>query len=296
MADSIFNIILFIDDQIPDDSRYTVFDYRRFEESANNKAFNESKFIGSIALALVTGKVVAVPAAQNWLTKKGELLFLNGVKYRIPGSKRGDYLFTLVINDVEEVKPKSNEDRLVQWVKKNGRIVGKDEFVGLEFNSRPLDDLTKIKITCGLTARFTDLEGAVVTGHMTRCYGVTVQLSKEEQGLCQEYIGKNFKGELMRLIINKSEGEKQVEDTVGGHIVHIPTIPSDKNPTHITVKTDVKSALSGPIIIKYNNGDTRFRIRDIEPTSKQDHLLKVDTVGDVDVQVTGWYCYAVDPN
>lgn len=254
-------------------------------ESASEASFNESKFVGTVCLKVSEGQTVVLPNAEDFMTKKGTLQLQYNLTTRIPSSKNENYKFILVIDDTN-FDSKSKEFQLVEWCKKNGTIMTLQEFSDYEIPKTVLPKPHDVKVTTGLLTNHQQF-GQAITGHRTLTYNVTVsdgQTSCENNAM---HINKIYQGQIIKLTIDDGKtGEKDC-----GHIVMIP----DLGPTaHITVKTSIKSSVSGPVLEKYNSGVYEFNLQDVDPASKQNPKIKVSNVDSTLVMITGTYTYATE--
>lgn len=230
-----------------------------FYESANDGSFNESKFMGSIALTVAQGKPIILSDIKNYITKKGNGLTLS---YHIDKRAKISHTFILITE--------SNElDNLT--IKK----ISLDEFE--KYNTEQIKtDMSKIKVTCGLLGTT-----GKTTGHITRAFGI----SYDESNLLQEnnavHLNKVYSGTNIKLNVSGKEG---------GAVIMIADLGET---AHITNNTSIRSVLSGPVLEKYNNKIMEFKLKDIDENAKQDLTIKLEKDDDVYVLITGWYCYAI---
>lgn len=270
-----------------DKKKLFIFEKDLTKETASDDTFNGSKYFGTVCQVVSSGKAVVVPDAADNLTKKGDLMLLHHLTSRIPGTTRASYSFVLVTDDnVEKANKKSKEGQLYEWAKKNAKLMTFKEFTETDFPTNvTIEKPYDVKVTCGLLT--SHMQDGAVTGHMTRGFGLSVQDAELAQENNNGHVGKTYKGEIIKLTIN--DGKSGDKD--GGSIVMIPEVGPV---AHITNNTEIKSALSGPVLEKYNSKVMEFDLLEIDPTTKRNMKLKVEKVGETDVTVTGWYSYAIE--
>lgn len=100
-------------------------------------------------------------------------------------------------------------------------------------------------------------------------------------------MNQKYNGELVGLSLKDAKSEKEA-----GSIVMINELGDY---SHITVRTLIKSALSKNVLEKYSSGTMTFNLQDIDDKAKQNPTITVQKLGESQVQVIGWYCYAIDP-
>lgn len=258
----------------------TVVDRDSFNETANDVTFNESKYYGTVCFLLSQGVPLMITDAQEMLSKKKELSLPYHVMTRL-GVKKGYYRFILV----ENVQPVTTwkMDPLREWMAKNAEIMTAEEFGKYDLTVEKPPVIQGIKVTCGLLSSHMQ-DGKEVTGHITRGYGLSVDDSDMAHENNGPNIGKTCKGEIIELTANGKPG---------GSIVMINELG---DLSHVTNNTTIRSALSGPVLGKHMNSISEFTLKDIDPNAKQDLNLKVAKIGDTDVQIIGWYTYAINLN
>lgn len=256
----------------------TVVDRDSCNENASDASFNESKWYGTICFLLAQGLPLLITDAQEMLSKKKELSLPYHIKTRLG---KLNHRFILV----ENVQPITTwkMDPLREWMKTNAELMSAEEFGKYDLSANKPPVTQGIKVTCGLLSRHLQ-DGKEVTGHITRGYGIDIDaadLSHENNGV---HIGKTFKGEIIGLTVNGKPG---------GTIVMINELG---DLSHVTNNTTIRSALSGPVLGKYTSNINEFTLQDVDPNAKQNSNLKVAKIGDTDVQIIGWYTYAVNLN
>ena len=85
----------------------------------------------------------------------------------------------------------------------------------------------------------------------------------------------------------------QINGKPGGEIVRVPMIDATSQTAHITVNTGIKAALSRQVLEAYLAGTLTFDLKTIDPTIKQDKVLTVSKLADVEVHITGFYYYVL---
>ena len=255
-------------------------------ENANDKAFNESKFFGTVCVSLSSDNV-AFSDAETLVTKKGALsiVYTFGTRMKL---KVNELTFVVVADDKTGV--------LCDWAVKNKvEIVTVDEFkeyvcepnkVNVDLNKVKVD-LNKVnvdlKVTCGLMCRSLNVqEKEPIIGHRTCAFGVSLDEAnklKEDNG---EHIKQTYDGCNIALTIDGKNG---------GSVIAIPQLGST---AHITNNTTIRSVLSGPVVEKYNDGVMQFMLSEIDPKVKQDKNITIEKTADTKVEIFGWYTYAVD--
>lgn len=232
-------------------------------ENANDASFNESKFMGIVALSIAQGKIIILDNAESFVTKKGSL----SLNYHIAVRANNTPVKYILICD------NPTDSKIFKCV---NEVISIDQFENYNTAiSKP--DMSKIKVTCGLTGT-----AGTTSGHITRAFNISFvdsELLKEHNSI---YLQKTYLGINIGLTVNGKSG---------GSVIHI----QDLGPTaHITNKTSIKAVLSGPIVEKYNDGVMEFQLKDIDPSAKQDLTIKIEKTEDLQVLVTGWYCYALE--
>jgi hypothetical protein len=243
-----------------------------FVETANDKSLTESKFMGTIALFAALKKPIFLPNAEEFVTKKGGL----SLSYLMSTRAKGVTYEFILVTDLDPQN--SKDDKLFSCVSKHITLKEFSEYV-LPTNV-PID-LSNIKVTCGLLTDHVQDE-KVVTGHMTRGYGITYDESLVIEENNASHLQKTYNGTIIKLTLNK--------DKDGGSIVMV----SDLGATaHITNNTGIKAMLSGPVLEKYNDGIMEFHLQDIDKTAKQNLDIRVEKAGKTEVLVTRFYVYAI---
>ncbi|AYV78298.1 MAG: hypothetical protein Edafosvirus9_12 [Edafosvirus sp.] len=310
--------------------KITIVDLKTFYENASDQSFNESKFFGTICILVADGKIVAITNAQEYVSSKGNLSLLYALTTRIKGTSNSNYQFVSIfqpeyINGLttkEEIKntatneskkggnkknePVNKNDMFYKWSEKNSTIVPFDKLDSHEFKeNQPIK--SELKVTCGLLCNYETLnsgphrtiaygppEGPITImpnytttyGHRTIAYGVSCEEAKKLEEENKSYIGKKYDSKLISLTVNEK---------AGGHVVVIPELGVT---AHVTVNTVIQSSLSGPIVEKLNSNTLEFKLSDINPKlnnpEKTDKNLAIKETGGTIVNVTGWYCYAVE--
>ena len=258
----------------------TIVDRDSFKETASDLQFNESKWYGTICFLLSRGCSLMITDVQEMLSKKSELSLLYHISVRL-GIKNGYYRYILVDN----VQPNTTwkMEPMRNWIIKNGETMTAVDFEKYDISVEKPPIIHGIKVTCGLLSKHIQ-NGDEVTGHITRAYGVTVDDAELMHENNATHIGKKYNGEIIELTVN---------DKQGGSIVMLNELG---DLSHVTNNTTIRSALSGPVLGKYMNNIYEFKLNDIDEKVKQNSNLKVVKAGDTDVEIIGWYVYAININ
>lgn len=239
-------------------------------ESASDAAFNDSKFFGTIAYYLALGKHVLLDDAASVLAKKGGFSFSFHLAKRVPTVK-----YRVIVVDYD-----GNDPKVLSFEQCRQSDLNVDE-------ERGPSHASDLVLTFGYNASFHFEKEE--TGHVTRNFGVSYDLfldwlERDDDGSRK---GKIFQGEILKFTV---DGKKV------GHVVSIHEMDtkSRKN-SHITVRSPIKAVLSGAIVGKFEEKIFEFHLKDIDPNSKTDSLIKVESVGFTEVQINEPYVYAVEP-
>lgn len=261
-----------------------IFDKNVTYESANEMLFNNSKFVGTLCYKVAECQTLVLPNGEEFITKKGTLQLLYDLTTRIPSTKNEDYQF-IIVTDVQEPDPKTKEAQLIIWGKKNAKVMTVKEFTDYDIPKTILPKQYELKVTSGLLTTHKQNDSDI-TGHMTRNYNVSLSDSKSAYENNVIHIGQKYPGQIIKLVVDDG---KSVKD--GGHIIMVKDLGET---AHVTVKTSIKSALSGPVLEKYNSGIYEFNLQEIDPNNKQNPKIKISNIGPTDVLITGWYTYAFE--
>ncbi len=260
---------------ITTNDKLTVIDKRSYIETASNSQFNESKYMGTICLLISQGVNVVIQGAETLVTKKGAISVPYHISKRIGEKVSCNYVF---IQDENPINDK--ETKLLNWATTNANVMTVKQFLNLKIKSGP-DISSNVRVTCGLLTMHQQND-EVVTGHVTRKFGITVQEANVTHENNAQHIGKIYKGDIIELT---------VDNKPGGTIIFIDSLGET---SHVTNNTIIRSALSGLVLEKYLDGAMEFTLTSIDPNAKQDRRIKVAKIGEVDVNVTGWYTYAIE--
>lgn len=246
-------------------------------ESASDKAFNESKYMGTRARHLANGIPFLVSNALELITKKGGLSLNFHFSKKVPSVP---YEFILIGDFDKDPEPKSNEEKLLSNVPKRLTIKELFDFDMSEV-SKIAFDTSLVKVTCGFLTKHKQ-KGLDITGHITQSFGISLEEAAELEENRSIHFGKTYESSIINLTIN---GEKD-----GGSIIMVPDIGET---SHITNNTIIRSVLSGPVLEKYNAGIFEFNLKDIDEKAKQEITIKLEKTEDTEVSIIGWYIYVV---
>lgn len=252
-------------------------------ESASENLFNGSKFTGYVCLKVAEGHTLVLQNAEDFITKKGSCQLLYDLTVRVPPTKYENYKVVVVTDS--EPDPKSKEYPLVEWAKKHAKVMSLKEFTAFDIPKTTLTKPYELKVTSGLLTTHQQ-NGVDVTGHSTRNYNVSLTDSQSAHENNAVHLGKKYPGQIIKLTLNDGKGDKDA-----GHIIMVKDLGEV---AHITFRTSIKAALSGPVLEKYNAGVLEFNLQEIEPSAKQNPKIKISNIGNTDVNVTGWYTYAIE--
>lgn len=258
-------------------------------EDCSDMSLNDSKFMGSIAWHVSTGIPVAVPFGDKWMTKKGACRVASSIEYRL-GCSREWIAYYLVKLDGDK-----DGTSLVKWMAKFGTIIDEKQLLG-ELLREPLIGRNplyekEVLTTVGWMTEFIDDDKSMV-GHCTGLYGISRIETLEWIAKNQEPVGQTYKGLIIGLTLVTEDKNGDLVKKDGGRIVGIPDLGDT---LHVTVKTEVKSSLSGPILQKFYDGVHEFKLLDVDPESKANPIVLVESVGETIVRIDGFYYYVVDP-
>ena len=283
-------------DTIPDDKEITdylkdngvkILNKKLYYESASDFQFNESKFMGLVALAVAQGSPVAIPYAGDFLNKKNTLSLGPAILIRAQNLSYNDLQYILITenktSDPEKKKP-SKENILLECVKQYGKIFCKKELLDYKVPTYVLKK-SDVKVTCGFLTEYKDSKDKVVNGHVTESYNITMDEEEKIKKEREHFIGEILDSSIIKLMLDDGKSQK-----LGGDIVLIPKLGET---AHITVNTIIKSSLSKLVLEKYSAGCLEFNLQDIDPNSKQNPKLTISKVADTKINITGWYCYAI---
>jgi hypothetical protein len=243
-------------------------------ETASDKSFNISKYAGTICYVISQGKPIQISDAHEMISKKGQLTLPYEITTRV-GKIPCQFIF------IEDEEPENDDERaLKKWASLNAKVISVNDFAEYPFQTDKYSIVPDVRVTCGLCTRHMQ-NGVNVTGHVTRKFGVSSADAKIELENNAMHMGKIFKGEIIELT---------VDGKPGGTIIMIPELG---NTSHVTNNTTIRSALSGPVLEKYNNGIMEFTLKDIDANAKQNPNLKVAKIGETDVEISNWYVYCI---
>ena len=269
---------------ICDTKHLLIVDKNSTYESASENLFNGSKYDGTVCLKVAEGHTVVLPNAEDFITKKGNLQLAYNLTSRIPSTKNENYQFILV-SENPHYEPKVKESSLETWVRVHGKIMTVKDFTAYEVPKTTLTKPYDLKVTSGLLTLHKQ-DGNDVIGHTTRNFNVALSDSTSAHENNAMYIGQKYPGQIIKLTLDDGKSEKD-----GGHIIMVKDLGEV---AHITVRTGIRAALSGPVLEKYNAGTYEFQLQEIDPGNKQNPKVKVSKVGDTEVTITGWYTYALE--
>jgi len=257
------------------DKKLVNFDRTHFKETASDKSFNLSKYAGSICHAISQGNPIMLSDAHEMISKKGQLSLTYDINTRI-----GKIPYKIIFVEDEESE-NEQEKALRKWANSNTEVISVKQFADYVLpTAEQRHVVPDVKVTCGFCTRHMQNDVEVI-GHVTRKFGILAQDAEVEHENNAMYFNRAFKGEIIELTVDGKSG---------GTIIMIPELGAI---SHITNNTSIKSALSGPVLEKYNDGIIEFTLKDIDENAKQNPNLKVAKIGETDVQVTGWYTYCV---
>lgn len=253
------------------------------KETASDKMFNENKYMGTLCLEVATGTTLAIPEAADYLTKKGGLSLSYHFATKIPGTSSANYSFILVYDtDTKDPDLKTKEGQLLKWATENARVMTVSEFTTYNIPiPAAMTTPYKMSVTCGRLTTHKQ-NNVNVTGHSTCNYAITCDEAQLLQENNQIHMGKTYNGTIVKLSVDGKDG---------GIIIQISSLGDT---VHITNNTTIKSSLSGPVLEKMNSNIMEFNLQDIDKTAKQNPRLKIEKVGETEVTITGWYCYAIE--
>lgn len=260
--------------------KFIIMNIDNYSETANSMAFTEAKFAGVVCLNLLNNRNIILANAEKFVTKnKKFMLSFKISKLKIPI----DYY---IVNNQDSI----NETNQVKSLNlRNCKTIELSEL-----DTLLIDDLSvpttnsncNCSITYGLGAKFA-FNSTPQTGHCTVAFGV--EISTYDQVLAIENELMKFYGTYKGLVINLT-----IDGTNGGSVIYIPDLclPSVQH-THITFNTTIRSVLSTNIIEQYLNGETQFKLSDIDTKSKSNSIIVLDTDLTTDVLIDATYAYTV---
>lgn len=238
-------------------------------ESVNDSSFNDSKFYGYLSFCLALGFHIFLDDGETVVTKKGGLSLPFHLSKRVPNV---DYSIVLV-------DYKGSDAGLLKL-----KQCSQEEMIERALNlQKAPENVSLLSLTFGYSTSFR-LENDE-TGHVTRDFNVSYDtfISWLEN---QRHVGKIYKGEILKF---------QVDGKKTGHVVSVPELDNDtRKNSHITVRSPIKAVLSGAIVEKFEQKIFQFHLKDIDPNSKTDALISVETSGNTDVKIENHYVYAVE--
>lgn len=257
---------------------FEVLDQAMFYENASDKLFNENKFLGLICLSVYLGKNVVITNAQHLITKKGNLVLANALTTRLPGTKLENYNFITIKNPM--VKPDNLIKMLYEWGNTNGKVMTFEELHNYDFpNIQKIE--SEIKVTCGLLCDYVNPYHNIVKAHKTCAYGILYNDAVKMEDEYKKHILQKYEGQILTL---------DIDNKFGGEVVSIPML--GKN-AHLTINTTIKSVLSGKIVEKFDQNINKVMLNEIDPTVKQNKKIEIVPDKKIDVDVVGWYVYAI---
>lgn len=264
--------------------KLVLIDPNHLKESASVALFNDNKYFGTICYEVSKGNTVVIPHAKNYINKKGNLTLTYHLISRLKGTSYDNYNF-VVISDTSSADAKGSEGQLLTWASKYAKCLTMNEFEDTEISKVILDKPYELKVTCGLLTKHVQ-EGKVVMGHVTRDYNVSIKEAKELEESNKKYLGKTYKATIVRLTLVDTDKEKPA-----GSILYLPDLGEF---SHVTNNTTIKSALSKAVLNKFSEGVLEFNLQEIDSAAKINPKIVLTQDSEVDVEVIGWYCYALE--
>ena len=254
-------------------------------ETCSEDLFNGSKVMGTLCLDVHSNKTLALPNAQEYVSKKGDMgSILYNLTKRLIGTKNDNYNLILLNSGFDfDPKKELQQYQLLQWATKNAKVMTLTELD--TFNIPENKCNSDIKVTCGLMTKH-EQDNQHLIGHSTKAYGISL----DEQNTLYENnamnFGKTFDGHIIHMTFEDDKGLQEA-----GDIVFIP----DLVPTaHITVKSLIKAVLSSKVVDKYKEGVFNFYLKDIDKDAKQNPKIIIAKTTTAQVHINGWYCYAIE--
>lgn len=247
----------------------------------NNPSFNQSKYFGSIILALINLQPIVIPNIEKYMSKRGNLTLVETVGHTLKRMKIN--LHVELLCKADDATNKKIVAALDSYAAKtNGFSYNVRDTYEIDWFTTAIDkDCLTCATTSGLDVSFT-INGAHYKRHITYQYGLSISklLSEPELPLPCDLVGD--------LITINSDGKP------AGYIIDLPTISEFDAPLHITVDTKIKAKLSGPILTMLHNGTNACALQSIDPESKTNPTITIEaTDTKIPITVIGRYAYAV---
>lgn len=248
----------------------------------DNAAFNQSKYFGSIIIALVNLQPVIVPNIEQYMSKRGALTLVETVGNTL---RRMNIKFDieLILGSNQGINTKIIT-ALNSFIKKSdlfSYIVRDDCATNCDWPTTPIDtDCLTCATTSGLDVRFT-IDNVEYKRHITYQYGTPISTMP-----VIPIPPSPLPGDLVSV---------ELDGKPAGFIIDLPTISEPgANPQHITVDTKIKAKLSGPVLQKLHDGIDSYGLREIDPESKLNPAVSVKRTGvQIPITIIGPYAYAI---
>jgi hypothetical protein len=247
----------------------------------NNLSFNQSKYFGSIILALINLQPIVIPNVEKYMSKRGNLTLVETVGHTLKRMKIN--LHVEILCKADDAINKKVIAALDSYAAKTNEFSYSvcDTYEIDWFATQINKDCLTCATTSGLDVTFT-INGAHYKRHITYQYGAAISklLGEPELPLPSDLVGD--------LVSISSDGK------FAGYIIDLPTISEADVPLHITVDTKIKAKLSGPLLTMLHNGTNSCELQSIDLESKTNSIITIEATGTkIPITVIGRYAYAV---
>lgn len=253
----------------------------RLKESASTVIFNENKYFGTICLEVAKGNTVIIPNASDYINKKGNLTLVYHLISRLAGTSHSNYNY-IVISEKED------GSQLLKWAGKYAKCMTLAEFTDYEMPKTIIDKPYELKVTCGLLTKHLQ-DKKEITGHVTRDYNIGMEDATMLEENNKKYVNNKYKATIVQLTLNDEKDKNK--NKPGGSILDLPDLGEF---AHVTNNTAIKSSLSKAVLSKFEQNVLQFNLQEIDKTAKINPTLTLTKVEEVEVEVIGWYCYALE--
>lgn len=247
----------------------------------NILSFNQSKYFGSIILALINLQPIVIPNIEKYMTKFGSLRLVETVGNTLKRMKIN--LHVEILCRTDDTTNKNIIAALDSYAAKTNEFsYNVRDTYEIDWFTTAIDkDCLTCATTSGLDVAFT-INGVNYKRHITYQYGLSISklLCEPELALPLDLVGD--------LVSISCDGKP------AGFIIDLPTISEADTPLHITVDTKIKAKLSGPILTMLHNGTNSCELQSIDPGSKTNPIITIEATGaKIPITVIGRYAYAV---
>lgn len=250
---------------------------RQDEIETANPNLTDSKLYGLIAFHVANGYDIFIPG-MSLLSKKKTFAFSFHFNKLFGKNIAYDLFFVDAAEEIEILQKgeRISFDRCAEIV---------------TTSSRRTPNFDDISLTYGYLADFS-WNNYKENGHVTWDYALSFDdYSKFAEHHANKFDKehKHVNGEVLKFTVISENDKTQV-----GHVISCPSLddPTHSN-RHITFRSPIKAVLSGPIVGKYLEGKLQFKLSEIDPETKKDAQINIESLGFTEVDTTTLYVYVI---